>query len=388
MVAGREDRASLWIDGRLTVRLRGPGPEPGRIIRVRKPFALIGQVPGADIRIDDALVDGRHALLLLDRRGVFGVDLRSRSGTRFAGGRADSSRLGPGDILEIAGHRVELLEIRVDGLAVDPPLADDDLLGDAPHLVGLTLEPIGVDATPWMLGSALAFVGRGEACAIRVEHASASQTHCALLRDQNSAYVIDLLGCHTSLNDDPVQGASALVDGDVLTVGQARFAVRLEGPSTSGLPAILGREGRAVATDPRGVMVAMLAEAMGTSHNKSIDEIVGMLRDFRGDVADLLEAQFRRIETLHREVAGLRDELRGHLGPLPEPAEPLQLDLTPPKSPPSGESASWLLGRLDALEAEGRTARGGLLARLASAVTPRSAMQPSQSLQPLPPRDA
>jgi pSer/pThr/pTyr-binding forkhead associated (FHA) protein len=388
MVAGKEDRASLWIDGRLTVRLRGPGPEPGRILRIRRPFALIGRMPGADIRIDDAGVDDRHALLLLDRRGVFGVDLRSRTGTKFAGGEADSAWLGPGDLAEIAGHRVELLEIRIDGVAVDPPLADDDLLGDCPGLVGLTLEPIDVDAPPWMLGSALAFVGGGEACAIRVEDPSASQTHCALLRDRTSAYVITLLSGQTFLNDEPVLEAATLADGDVLTVGHARFAVRLEGPTTSRLPAVIPRDGREVATDQRGAMVAMIVEAIGGGRNTSSDEIVGMLREFQGDVADLLEVQYRRIEALNSEVAALRDELRGHLGPPPEPAEPLRIDLTPTQLGTSSTSASWLLARLDALETEGRSARKGLLARLASAVTPRSAAQPAQSLLPAPRGDA
>ena len=59
MVVGRDDRGPLWVDGQFTVRVRGPGPEPGRIIRLRRPFALIGQIPGADIRIDDPAVDGQ-----------------------------------------------------------------------------------------------------------------------------------------------------------------------------------------------------------------------------------------------------------------------------------------------------------------------------------------
>ena len=41
-------RGSLWVNGQFTVRVRGPGPEPGRIVRIRQPFALIGQIPGAD----------------------------------------------------------------------------------------------------------------------------------------------------------------------------------------------------------------------------------------------------------------------------------------------------------------------------------------------------
>jgi pSer/pThr/pTyr-binding forkhead associated (FHA) protein len=386
MDAGHENRAALWVDGRLTVRLRGLGHEPGRIIRLRQPYALIGQIPGADIRIDDPDVDGRHALLLLDRRGVFGVDLRSRTGTRFAGGAADSAWIGPGDILEVAGRRIELLEVRIDGTAVNPPLSDDNPLGDAPGLVGLTLEPIDFEGPPWMLGSALAFIGRGDACAIRINHVSASMTHCALLRSINSAYMIDLFGRRTLLNDRPVEGASALADGDILTIGQARFTVRLDVSARSTLPATRDA-GRGLADDPRGAVVALLVEALGASQDDSTKEIMNTLRQFRADMAGLLESQINRIDTLNREVASLREELQGQLGPLPEPAEPLQLNLKTSPSGPPGESASWLLNRLDDLEAQGRSERKGLLARIASAVTPGPPAQPSRSLQPIRRRD-
>ena len=189
MAVGKEVRGPLWVDGRFTVRVRGPGPEPGRVIRVRRPFALIGQIPGADIRIDDPAVDGRHAFLLLDRRGIFGVDLLTRTGTRFAGAASASAWLGAGDVLEVAGRRVELLQLRVDGTPIDPPLANVDLLADADAsgLVELTLEPLDSTGPPWMLGSALAFVGRGEACAIRIENASASRTHCLSPRMANGS---------------------------------------------------------------------------------------------------------------------------------------------------------------------------------------------------------
>jgi pSer/pThr/pTyr-binding forkhead associated (FHA) protein len=425
MAVGKDkaDRSSLWVDGQFTVRLRAPGPEPGRIVRIRRPFALIGQIPGADIRIDDPSVDDRHALLLLDRRGIFGVDLLSRTGTRFAGAEVASAWLGAGDILEIAGRRVELLRLLIDGSPVEAPLSDDDPLGDSPGLVGLTLEPLDSPGPPWMLGSALAFVGRGDACAIRIENASASMTHCALLRMGSSAYVIDLLGRRTMINDQAVEGASALFDGDVLTVGQARFGVKVETPqSASPLPLGEGpgvrgvalpvapdegslvdhstchdphpgplpggeggrgtslatrEEGRVVGLDLRRAMVAMLLEAVGSGRDSSNAEVLDVLRQFQADTATLFEAQFERIEAMNREIAMLREEVRGHLGPPPEPAEPFRLDLIPPPVAPVGEPASWLLDRLNTLETESRSTWKDLLGRIASTVSPRS---PAQSL--------
>jgi pSer/pThr/pTyr-binding forkhead associated (FHA) protein len=404
MAVGKEVRGPLWVDGQFTVRVRGPGPEPGRVIRVRRPFALIGQIPGADIRIDDPAIDGRHAFLLLDRRGIFGVDLLTRTGTRFAGSASVSAWLGAGDILEIAGRRVELLQLRVGGTPIDPPLANVDFLADADasELVDLTLEPLDSPGPPWMLGSTLAFVGRGEACAIRIENASASRTHCALLRGPSTAYVIDLLGRRTLVNERPIEGASALLDGDVLSIGQARFGVRIQRPSElssrpihdprpetiePGSPVVLSRLADAyqgsqeLALGPRETMLALLLGAAESGRDSSRHEVLDVLRQFQADTATLLEAQIERIETLNREIASLRNEIRGPRGPLEPLAPPLRLDLKSPQPATTDESATWLLDRLNTLETESRSTWKDLLGRIASSVIPRSAPSPSgQSL--------
>jgi len=401
MAVGKEARGPLWVDGQITARVQAPGPSAGRIARIRRPFALIGRLPGADVRIDDPAVDPRHALLLLDGRGVFGVDLLTETGTRFAGAAAGSAWLGAGDILEIAGHRIELLRLRVDGRAIDPPLCRADPL--SPHdgadgeLASITLEPLDAPGPPWMLGSALAFLGRGDACAIRVANASASKTHCALIRGRSDAYVIDLLGRRTLLNDRPVDGASALLDGDVLTVGQARFGIRIGPPDPSrpirrggtglalrqaaGLPpARLARPvpGPAASTPdlPRGTPQADLMEwligAIMQGADSSRAEVLEAVRRLHLDTSALLETQIDRIESLNRELATLRAEVRGHRGPPLPAAAPLRLDLGDASSRvPSAESATWLLDRLNGLEVDGRSSWKDLLGRIVAAVHPR-----------------
>jgi len=384
MAAVGEDRDSLWVDGRFTVRVRGP--EPGRVIRLRRPFALIGRLPGADIRIDDPAVEDRHVFLMLDSRGIFGVDLRTRAGTRFAGADAASARLGAGDILEVAGRRVELLQLRVDGAVIDPPIGDDDPLAEADPsaLVALTLEPVGSPGLPWMLGSALAFAGRGEACAIRVE--GASETHCALLRCPSTAYVIDLLGQSTRLNDRPVAGASALLDGNVLSVGPARFAVRLDPPrgrpEGEGEPRVLARLADTdpgapglpgeLASGPRAAMLALLLSEAARHQETPPGEVLEVLRSFQADAASLFEVQIDRIEALGREIAILREELQARRGPPLETPEPLRLDLSSLAPTDSVESAAWLLDRINGLETETRSTWRDLLARITSTARPRT----------------
>ncbi len=402
MAVGKEAaRGPLWVDGRFTARVRGPGAAPGRIVRVRRPFALIGRLPGADIRVDDPAAEPRHALLVLDRRGIFGVDLLTGTGTRFAGAAAGSAWLGAGDVLEVAGHRVELLQLRVDGLAIDPRLSDDDPLAgpDDGTLAAVTLEPLDVDGPPWMLGSALAFLGRGDACAIRIEDESASDTHCALLRGPAGAYVIDLLGRPTLLDGRPVDGAAALVDGDVLTIGAARFSIRVEpapAPTRAAGTAIAVREpisqlpaGRA--DGPPGALVAWLIDAVERPAASPRDDVLDALRQFQCDTATLLGAQIDRIEALHREIASLRDEARDRRGPPPCPAAPLDLDLAPPGTPgtASADPAAWLLERINGLERESRSTWKDVLGRITSAVgarrPPETSPEPGTSIAVGPP---
>ena len=115
----------------------------------------------------------------------------------------------------------------------------------------------------------------------------------------------------------------------------------------------------------------MLLEAVGSGRDSSNAEVLDVLRQFQADTATLFEAQIERIEAMNREIAMLREEVRGHLGPPPEPAEPLRLDLIPPPLAPSGEPASWLLDRLNTLETESRSTWKDLLGRITSTVSPR-----------------
>ena len=198
----------LWADGGFLLRVSGPGEAPGADVRVGRPFALVGRLEGADVRIDDRAVSGRHLYLHLDRRGLFWVDLATRTGTRSGGVEAPSGWLRPGDALEVAGRRIELRECRVRDPSPDGGPPPGDLLADAGGLplARVTLYPAhGGPAAPRALGSELVFLGRGVCCGVRVEGASASRTHCVLVRTREGAFVVDLIGRGTWLNGLPLR---------------------------------------------------------------------------------------------------------------------------------------------------------------------------------------
>jgi FHA domain len=386
MAVGKEVREPLWVDGQFTVRVRGPGGDAGRAFRVRRPFALIGRIPGADLRIDDPGVDDRHVFLMLDHRGLLGVDLLTRTGTRFAAEDAPWSWLGPGDLFEIAGHRIEVVQLRVDGRTIHPPLSSDNPFAEvhASKLAALTLEPLDVSGPPWMLGSALGFVGSGDACVIRLENDSVASTHCGLLRTPTHVYVIDLLGRRTLINDRNVEGASMLLDGDVLSIGSARFAVRIEASALPriSIPGPKAATSTELALNPRETVLARILETADPDLGESTHQILDVLRQFQADTATLLEAQIERIEMLNREIASLREEVKGAQGPTTPPAAPLRLDLKPPAQATTDESATWLLDRLSTLETESRSTWKDLLGRISSTVNPGSVAEPGRILAP------
>jgi pSer/pThr/pTyr-binding forkhead associated (FHA) protein len=418
--------APYWTDARATLEIREPGLSGVRPVPLGKPFALIGRLPTAPIRIDDPRVSGRHVYLHADERGLFAVDLGTRTGTRFNEAEAPCGWLQLGDTLEIAGRIVRVASFEVGGRATSPPPCAANLLADdhEGELVELTLEPASQRGPTWAVGSELAFIGRGDGCAIRLNQASVSRTHCALLRTKGAAYVVDLPGQPTLVNNIPPRGATALRDGDVLTIGQVRFHVRTsrrsdarDDPADSlapvhdllsraglpalsqlgGLPAIIDAlpslDGRPFPIDliPAQAQGAVIAWMLGALH-ASQTEILRRQDDLQHAVAAAIKHLHvdgnMRIDDQNKRIDALTEEIRrlaakpqaaaplGQIpgpqipGPAPIPAEPRRpmRDLPPaPEIDPARSlaAAAWLLERVDRSKGENKFSLKAFLARLA-----------------------
>jgi pSer/pThr/pTyr-binding forkhead associated (FHA) protein len=408
---------SLWVDGEFTLRLREPGSE--RILRIRRPFALLGRLAGSDIRIEDRAVSARHVYLHLNRRGVFGVDLATRTGTRFGAAGHSLGWLRPGQAFEVAGRRIELLELRLDGAVPavhlpDPGSADPLTDAASTPLVAVTLHSIHARHVPRSLGSELVFVGRGASCGVRVEGATASRVHCVLVRTASAAFVVDLIGRGTWLNSRLVTGAATLNDGDTLAIGSAQFGVRIVQPPETGLalrtvgrpqlpepitpagwPATLG-DGSAL---PAGLLPAeaqntVLAWMMGALQAGQAESmrrqgefhlaLTQLVQQMQRDHANLLNEHLDRMERIDHELAELRGEIYRRFGSaeaataaaaLPDANAGQRLDvdvpphlrIAPVPKPPDTDStatATWLITRLTQLEEEQRSTWKDMVARV------------------------
>ncbi|WP_406701322.1 FHA domain-containing protein, partial (plasmid) [Singulisphaera sp. Ch08] len=345
-----ESSRQFWIHGEMTFRVEGTGSTEDRIIQVDRPFALVGQTPDSAIRLDGPGISKRHVYLHLDPRGVFAVDLLSRTGTRLNGDDLIVGWLRPGDWLEIDDWRITLLHIQIDGRVVDPPPCDDDPLaetGGADSLVRVTLEPKQGQSGPWTLGSELIFLGWSNACGIQVKDSLVEKVHGALLRTGSAAYLVDLCGHNTRVDNQPVRGASIINDGATITIGATSFTVRSVAASRARTPVCLEPKPLVAhvlepeiedADAPRALdlvptesqhalfawMVDTFQQTQGTVLKQQSDmqaTLVGLLRQVHDDNATLLNAHLERIERIDRELASLRTELseRSSLPPSPPP---------------------------------------------------------------------
>lgn len=331
----------LWSQGGFTLRVSG-----GPTVEVDEPFAVIGRAPGGTVTIDDPAASSRHAYLHLDRRGLFAVDLATRTGTRVGPGGGPWGWLRPGDRMELAGRSIEVVEIRLDSPepAPWPEASPLDDAGDAP-LTRLTLFPEDAAAEPLALNSELVFAGRSSLCGVPVASASAMRVQCVLVRDPHAAYVVDLVGRGTWRNGQPLRGAGRLFDGDGLMIGSARFQCRVEaaGPAAEAGPGplALGRiapttlalfdaapgplpsappldrvppEARA---EVLGWLMGQLQGRQDEAHRRQSDfqtELVRLVTEIHRDNQAVLQRHLERADAVHRELAEIRDAMKQRLG--------------------------------------------------------------------------
>ena len=81
------------------------------VVRLEPGWTRIGRSGAADVRLDDATVSRRHALVVLTEDGELrALDDRSLNGLFVNGERVDWAPLADGDELEVGRFRIHVLE--------------------------------------------------------------------------------------------------------------------------------------------------------------------------------------------------------------------------------------------------------------------------------------
>jgi len=106
-----------WLDGvRLEIEERGQflafmDGDQQRLVRLRDGWTRIGRSAAADLRLDDATVSRRHALIVCgEERGLRVLDDRSLNGIYVNGARVEWGALEDGDELQIGRFRLFVID--------------------------------------------------------------------------------------------------------------------------------------------------------------------------------------------------------------------------------------------------------------------------------------
>jgi pSer/pThr/pTyr-binding forkhead associated (FHA) protein len=338
--------------------VEGPGQGEGVSRTFKRPFALIGRDPNADLVLDHALVSGRHAYLQVVAGGVYCVDLGSRSGVAWEKGPARSGwvdrswgiRIGPYRIRPGVGMGVPNLEDPLVARSFGAPSSDWPALSlDFPQKAG---------GPTWRVSRVLTLVGRSSWCRLRLTHADVSKIHCSVLRSPEGACVIDCFGRGgTRVNGELVRWA-LLEDGDEIGVGPFLLRVRrgsswiateaesgdgtlmigdalarrpppaapapsTSGPSLSGVPAA----SRPEVLDP---YLAQLTTQFGQMQQQMFDQfqqsmlmMAQMFGSLHRDQMNLMRDELAQLRQVNQDLTLLQAELAGRsaeAAPPPTPA--------------------------------------------------------------------
>lgn len=386
MPGGRNNLGPLWVDGSIALRVRDRKQRSWRMVKIRHPYAVVGRHPRSDLVIDRPDVAEHHVFLFLDPRGLFGVDLRTDAGTRFAGTEAEAAWLGSGDLIEVGDQTIEVIQLRVNGAILSGPLSNDDPLGlveptGAAFRHDLTLRLLDDPNANWSIGSALVFLGRGPACAVQLADRDLGPTHSAILRDGPAVYLIPFPGEAARVNDQDAPAAVRLADADVVTIGRDSLLIQTHeivapGPSAP-FENLATRLEMAVGPDHfTDVGFAFDAHQANPSHHGGPIDYPALIGRLQAETAALVAVLLRRIEALDEEMAALRDRLdaddQARTQDTRPPIEKLRWDLIPQaeiEAAPPGQAGVWLVERLRELETERRTTWSNVLNRITSGRT-------------------
>ena len=355
-----------WGPGRIVLRVVHPDGTR-RVVAIDRPYALLGRAQAADLRISHPDASLRHAYLHLDRRGVYAVDLATRTGTRFDGipPEVRAAWIRPGRGLEFAGHRVELVEGAFDHGSRDGEPVGPDPLAATEGLVPLELVPDDLNGRPLRPRSALAFLGSNRSCALRFTGDELARVHGVLVRTTAEAFLVDFVG-------SGVASVAAVRAGDRLEIGRRGYSARI-GPSPAAPLPVISRSA-VIATVDRVAPTASpeLREALARrmfetlqfgqdlllrSHDQLQRSMLEATRTLSGDRTDTVDRHRAQLDQLRSELTEARAELRRRLaerdtvalahipGPPPIPRDQLAVPVAS-----FGQATSWLLDRVADLE--------------------------------------
>jgi len=205
------------------------GAQKGTRVSCRHVVTLIGSRAGCKLQLPHERVAPVQVAIINDGKKVTAVDLLSASGSLLNGLKMEQETLSDGDRLEIGpwDFTVEITNPPRNGSS-NGEMID---LEPSPNVVALEHVDTGRVLQP---NREICLVGRRNGCDITIADPDVSRVHALLLTYRDHPAIIDLVSRNgTLVNHQPVH-FQVLKDGDVVTIGESVFRVRIIGSAVAG----------------------------------------------------------------------------------------------------------------------------------------------------------
>jgi pSer/pThr/pTyr-binding forkhead associated (FHA) protein len=208
----------------------GAGTAGQKTWSLRRPVTVVGSGRGATIVVNQPQADKAHCAIVNTGDCVVLRDLHTASGTMRNGQRVDVAVLADGDVIEVAGVRIQI--------AIQSPRRRNEQTGVDLSFVDPMQWPVPFvfradgESDDAAVEAPFCVIGRRERAAIRLDDPEVSLAHAIVFRFNGRPAICDL-GSRTGtrVNGRPVTFAP-LRDGDELRIGPAAW--RVEDRSDSG----------------------------------------------------------------------------------------------------------------------------------------------------------
>lgn len=198
------------------------GPQAGTRILCRHVVTLIGSRAHCKVRLDHERVAPVHVAIINTGKQITAVDLLTSAHTLLNGLKMEQEVLSDGDKLEIGpwDFTIEITKPARNG-SHNGELMD---LEPTPNVIALEHVDTGRVLQP---NRDICLLGRRNGCDIVISDPDVSRVHALLMTYRDRPAIVDLLSRNGSLVNDQTVHFQTLKDGDVVTVGESLFRVRI-----------------------------------------------------------------------------------------------------------------------------------------------------------------
>ncbi len=203
-----------------------------------QPFVVVGRRETADVKLDHPDVSRSHAYLQVIAGHVFCVDLQSRTGIHWAGGRQPWGGLASGAAVQIGNNRIRpwgrVIRLQTGQLGANRPVVPDSRGFPVPTTRFSNSSIPWVDPWPGEWTAAIYLLGRSPSCKVHLPSTLCATIHASLVSTRTGIWVVDMRSTTGTLVNGETVRCIKLVDGDDLALGPYRLRIR-RGPAVTQL---------------------------------------------------------------------------------------------------------------------------------------------------------